>query len=56
MHNVTCLHQIVEDTKIYLDGNDTISTRLWATQLKQDGVRVVLKDKQDPPPPGSGLS
>ena len=56
MHDITRLRQIVEDTEIRLDGNDAISITLWATWLQQDGARVILKDKSDPPPPGSGIS
>ncbi len=56
MCDVSCLHRIVENNEIHLDNNNTISVRLWVTKLWQHGAEVVLKDKKDPPPPGSGLS
>ena len=55
MHNISCLHQIVENNEIHLDNNDAISIRLWVTRLQQGGVGVVLKDRMDPAPPGSGV-
>ena len=55
MHDITCLHHIVEEDHIHLDNNDVISVRLWVTWLQQGGMEVALKDKVDPPPPGSGV-
>jgi len=56
MRDISCLHWIVENDEIHLDDNDMISVRLWVTKLQQRGAEAVLKDKKDPPPPGSGLS
>ncbi len=56
MHDISRLHQIIENDKIHLDDNNAISVRLWVTKLRQCGAEAVLKDKRDPPPPGSGLS
>ena len=46
----------MENNEICLHDNNTISIRLWAAWLQEDGVEVFLKDKLDPPPPESGLS
>ena len=54
--DINRLRQIVEADVIRLEDNDAISVRLWATRLRQGGVEAVLKEKMDPPPPGSGLS
>ena len=56
MRDVSHLHQIMENDEIRLDDNNAISVRLWVTKLRQRSAEVVLKDKKDPPPPGSGLS
>lgn len=56
MRDISRLRRIVENEEIRLDDNDTISVRLWVTRLRQCGAEAVLKDKRDPPPPGSGLS
>ena len=56
MRDINRLRRIVEEGEIRLDDNDAISVRLWVTQLRQGGVEAVLKDKMDPPPPGSGIS
>src|SRR6266404_7058548 len=50
------IRQIVENEDICLDDDDAISVRLWIMKLWQSGAEVTLKDKLDPPPPGSGLS
>jgi hypothetical protein len=55
MCDITHLCHIMEDDKICLDNNDAISTWLWVTWLQQDGEEAILKDKGDPPPPGSGV-
>ena len=55
MRDITRLRRIVEEDHIRLDNNDAISIRLWVTRLQQGGVEVALKDKVDPPPPGSGV-
>ena len=55
MRDIARLRRIVEDNEIHLDDNDAISIRLWVTRLRQGGVGVVLKDKRDPAPPGSGV-
>ena len=55
MQDITHLCWIVEDNKIHLDDNDAISIRLWVTWLWQGSVGMVLKDKRDPAPPGSGV-
>jgi hypothetical protein len=54
--DISRLRRIVENDEIRLDDNDAISVRLWVTKLRQCGAEAVLKDKRDPPPPGSGLS
>ena len=56
MRDISRLRRIVEDEEICLDDNDAISVRLWVTRLWQSGAGAVLKDKRDPPPPGSELS
>ena len=56
MCDISRLCRIVENDEIHLDDNDAISVRLWVTKLRQCGAEAVLKDKRDPPPPGSGLS
>jgi hypothetical protein len=54
--DITRLRRIVENEEIRHDDNDAISVRVWATRLQQDGGEATLKDRLDPPPPGSGLS
>ena len=56
MHNINRIRWIVQDEDIRLDENDTISTKVWATQLQQEGAEIILIDKINAPPPGSGLS
>ena len=56
MRDINHIQQIIEDDKIQLDENDAISVKVWATQLQQAGTSVILKDKIDATPPGSGLS
>ena len=56
MRDISQLCWIIEDEEIRLDDNDAISIRLWVTRLWQSGAEAVLKDKRDPPPPGSELS
>ena len=56
MRDIHRLCRIVENNEICLDDNDAISMRLWVTQLQQAGGEATLKDKLDPPPPGSELS
>jgi hypothetical protein len=56
MRDINRVRRIVEDEEIRLDDNDAISIKVWATRLQQDGAEVILKDKIDAPPPGSGLS
>lgn len=56
MRDINRLRRIVENEEIRLDENDAISIKVWATRLQQDGAGVILKDKVDAPPPGSGLS
>jgi len=46
----------VENQNIRYDQNDAISIRVWISQIQRDGGSAILKDKLDPPPPGSGLS
>ena len=50
MHDINRIRQIVEDKKIWLDENDTMSIKVWATWLQQVGTSVILKDKIDSPP------
>ena len=33
-----------------------ISIKVWITKIREDGGSAILKDRLDPPPPGSGLS
>ena len=47
---------IMQDVKIHLDDNNMILLQLWVLQLQQGSAKCVLKDRQDPPPPKSGLS
>jgi hypothetical protein len=54
--DIVRLHRIVENREIRYDDNDAISLQVWITQIQQDGGEVILKDKLDPSPPGSGLS
>jgi hypothetical protein len=56
MHDISQLRRIAEDADICLDPNNVISIGLWVTWLHQAGAGAILKDKLDPPPPGSGLS
>lgn len=56
MHDINRIQQIVQDKDIQLDENDTISIKVWATWLQQEGAKIILNDKIDAPPPGSGLS
>jgi hypothetical protein len=54
--DINRLRRIVENEEIRLDENDAISIKVWATRLQEAGAEVILKDKIDAPPPGSGLS
>jgi hypothetical protein len=56
MWDINRLHQIIQDGEICLDENDAISIKLSATHLQEVGAEVIMKDKIDPPPYGSGLS
>jgi hypothetical protein len=56
MRDINRLRRIVEDEEIRFDPNDAVSIKVWATRLQQAGAGVILKDKIDPPPPGSRLS
>ncbi len=56
MRDINRLCRIVKNEDIRLDENDAVSIKVWATQLQQDGAKVILKDKIDPPPPESRLS
>ena len=56
MHDINRIRQIAEDEKVWLDENDTVSIKVWATWLQQAGASVILKDKIDAAPAGSGLS
>ena len=56
MCDINRIQQIAEDEKVWLDENDTVSVKVWATQLQQAGASVILKDKIDTAPAGSGLS
>ena len=47
MCDINHIQRIVEDNKIWLDENDAISIKVWATQLQQAGASVILKDKID---------
>ena len=54
--DIAWLRRIVENQDIRHDDNDAISLQVWAANIQQDGGETFLKDKLDPPPPGSGLS
>ena len=56
MHDINRIWQIVQDEDVWLDENDAISIKIWATQLQQESAKIILKDKIDTPPLGSGLS
>ena len=56
MRDINRIRQIVQDEDIWLDENDAISIKVWATRLQQEGAKIILNDKIDAPPPGSGLS
>ena len=56
MRDINCIQRIIQDEDIWLDENDVISIKVWATQLQQEGAKITLIDKIDAPPPGSGLS
>ena len=55
-HDINRLRRIVENEEIRLNENNAISIKVWATQLQEVGAEVILKDKINAPPPGSGLS
>ena len=56
MRDINHIQRIVQDEDIRLDENDVISIKVWATWLQQEGAEIILIDKIDAPPPGSGLS
>jgi hypothetical protein len=56
MRDINRLRRIVDNEEIRLDENDAIFVKVWATRLQQEGAAAIVKDKIDPPPPGSGLS
>ena len=56
MRDINHIRQIAEDEKVWLDENDTVSVKIWVTQLQQAGASVILKDKIDTAPAKSGLS
>ena len=56
MRDINRIQRIVEDDKIWLDENDAIFVKVWATWLQQAGASGILKDKIDAAPPGLGLS
>ena len=56
MRNINRIRWIVQDEDIRLDENDAISIKVWATRLQQEGAEIILIDKIDAPPLGSGLS
>ena len=47
--------RIVEEEKIRLHKEDSISTRLWMDRFRADNIRIFYKDKIDPAPFGSNL-
>jgi hypothetical protein len=54
--DITRFQQIAENKEIWLAENDAVSITVWVTLIQQDGGKAFLKDKLDPPPPGSGLA
>ena len=48
-------HRIVENKEIHHNENDGVSIQVWVALIQQDSGEAFLKDKLDPPPPGSGL-
>ena len=56
MRDINGIRQIAEDKKVWLDENDAVSVKVWATWLQEVGALVILKDKIDTAPAGSGLS
>src|ERR1700733_13157219 len=56
MHDINRIRQIVQDEDVRLDEYNAISIKIWATRLQQESAEIILKDKIDAPPPGSGLS
>ena len=47
--------RIIEEEKIHLHKEDSISTKLWMDRLEADSTRVFYKDKITPSPSGSNL-
>ena len=47
---------MVENQNIRHDQNNVISIQVWITKIQEDGGSAILKDRLDPPLPGSGLS
>jgi hypothetical protein len=48
-------HRTMENKEIRHSENDATSIQVWVALIRQDGGEAILKDKLDPPPPGSGL-
>ena len=55
MCDIMHFHWTVENMEIRHNENDAVSIWVWVTLIQQDGGEAFLKDKLDPPPPGSGL-
>ena len=52
---MNCWAQQIEQGKIQLHLEDAISTKLWVDRLKDNNVKIFLKDKATDPPLGSYL-
>jgi hypothetical protein len=47
--------RLIENDKICLYQDDSISTKLWVDKLRSENAQIFYKDKLDLPPPGSTL-
>ena len=56
LREISCARQMVENQNIRHDQNDAISIQVWIMKIWEDSGSAILKDRLDPPLPGSGLS